>query len=62
MRQFFIYDFVEKSNVKKVPFLDYMNDREFAENSRLFMNSLFLNRDGAVLFTKKILRDIKKVR
>ena len=62
MRQFFIYDFVEKANVKKVPFLDYMNDHEFAENSRLFMNSLFLNRDGAVLFTKKILRDIKKVR
>ena len=62
MRQFFIYDFVEKANVKKVPFLDYMNDHEFAENSRLFMNSVFLNRDGAVLFTKKILRDIKKVR
>lgn len=57
-RKQFIYNLVEKANTVDAPFLNYLDDVEFEDDS-LFKNAYLLGREGAKLFTKKILKDLK---
>lgn len=52
-----IIDFVNEANTSKIPFLDYMFNEEFGDDS-LYINSFFLNLKGRKLFTNKVLTDI----
>lgn len=58
-RKNYIYSFLEEAEVSDIPFLNYLDDEQFKDIS-LYFNSFFLNRTGAGLFTKTVLKDIKK--
>lgn len=58
-RKNYIYSFLEEAEVSDIPFLNYLDDNRFKDNS-LYFNSFFLNRTGARLFTKIVLEDIKR--
>ena len=60
MRKKLITDFVNQTDRTIVPFINYLDDNEFAD-SKFFMNSYFLNEDGAALFTKRVISDLKKI-
>ena len=53
-----IYDFVDKISRPNVLFLDYSNNVEF-QNPDLYFSSLFMNLRGRVLFTNKVIEDLK---
>lgn len=55
-RENYIYSFLEEAGVSDVPFLNYLDDVRFKEDS-LFFNSFFLNRTGAGLFTETVLKE-----
>lgn len=55
-RKNYIYDFVEMGNQAHIPFLNYIDAADFAED-RYFANSFFMNRQGAVKFTEQVLKD-----
>lgn len=55
--KYLVNDFVEKANIRKVPFLDYTFDDRFQDDS-LYFNSFFLNLRGRKLFTKQVLKDL----
>lgn len=55
-RKNYIYDFVEMANKVHIPFLNYIDAADFAED-RYFANSFFMNRQGAVKFTEQVLKD-----
>lgn len=44
---------------KEVKFVDYTHDAEFCNDSSLFKNSYLMNEEGAKLFTKRVLKDLK---
>ena len=44
---------------KNTQVLDYMDDIEFNKNIALFQNSYLMNENGARLFTKKVLKELK---
>lgn len=58
VRHQFIYDFVEKANKGRVPFLNYIDDDDFVTDD-LFRNSYLLNEKGARKFACRLLNDIK---
>lgn len=45
----------------KIMLLDYMDDRQFLDDS-LFANSFFLNKEGSALFTERIINDLKRLK
>ena len=57
-RENYIYSFIRKANVQHVPFLDYMDDERFNDD-KCFLNSFFMSKEGAKMFTKTILEDLK---
>lgn len=57
MRETYIYSFIRQANVRKVPFLDYLDDPRFTDVG-LYFNSFFLNLRGRKLFTKQVLADL----
>lgn len=57
-RDTYIYSFVNPiANAHQVKILDYMGDKRFITDE-LYCTSLFLNRQGAQLFTKQVLNDL----
>lgn len=54
----YLYSFIKEGNIAGVPVLDYINDERYQKNE-LFRDSLFMNENGAKMFTKKVLEDIK---
>jgi len=56
-RENYIYSFVRECGATPEILLDYLDDANLS-NPALFVNSLFLNKHGAQLFTKRILNDI----
>lgn len=42
----------------EVSFLNYLDDPAFNRNPELFINSFYLNKEGAIKFTKRVLTDI----
>lgn len=57
-RENYIYSFVNKANIFKVSFLNYMDDERF-DDDKYFYNSFFLNEEGAKTFTKIVLKDLQ---
>ena len=56
-RENYIYSFAKECGATPDMLLDYLDDAEL-NNSEFFVNSLFLNKRGAQLFTKRVLEDI----
>ena len=56
----YIYSFIHRANNKQIPFLNYFDEQQFAENN-LYFNSYFLNENGRKLFTKKVLKDLQLI-
>ena len=56
-RKQFIYDFVETANTVDAPFLNYLDDAEFKDDS-FFNNSYLIGRKGAMCFTKRVMTDL----
>lgn len=46
---------------KGAHFLNYMDDPDFSHSTELFLNSFYLNKKGAKIFTKKVLNDISSI-
>ena len=59
-RDNYIYSFVTGANRAGVPFLDYMDDKRFADD-RYFRNSFFMSNEGAELFTKTVLEELEVI-
>ncbi|WP_304425672.1 hypothetical protein [uncultured Adlercreutzia sp.] len=55
----FVYDNIAAA-ASEVPVLDYFRDERFATNYSLFLDSEFLNPDGAKRFTEMVLREIPR--
>ena len=59
VRKIYVYDFLsEIIKEKGVKLFDYMEDDDF-KNPDLYFNSFFLNTCGRILFTERVIRDIK---
>lgn len=54
----YINIFIEKSNTVGAPLLNYINNPKFDDDS-LFKNSFILNSEGAKMFTKLFVEDLK---
>lgn len=61
MRKLYIYDYLQEAVGSTVPFLNYFEDKEL-QNPKYFRNSFFLNQEGAVKFTTKVLNDLKLIK
>lgn len=57
MREIFIYSFIKQANTQQIPFLDYLDDKQFADTN-LYFNSFFLNLNGRKRFTQQVLKDL----
>lgn len=56
-RKNYIYSFLEEAGIPNNKILNYLEDSRFT-NSSYFVNSMFLNKAGAKLFTKQVLNDL----
>ena len=52
-----VINYVKEAVGDSLPFLNYFDDGQYNDKS-LFMNSYFLNKKGAVIFTKRVLNDL----
>ena len=59
IRKLIIDSLVEKVEDKSVWFHNYMDDPAFSHNRDFFYNSFLMNKKGATLFTKRVLKDLK---
>ena len=59
IRKKIIDSLTEKIDDKSLWFHNYMDDKVFSNDITLFQNSFFLNRKGAMLFTKQVLKDLE---
>lgn len=57
-RTVIIDSMIEMMDVKGVWYHNYMDDECFTNNRTLFINSFLMNKKGAKLFTKRVLKDI----
>ena len=57
-RENYIYSFLREAEIPQNFFYDYLDDEELSR-SELYVNCMFLNKRGAMLFTKKILKDLQ---
>lgn len=53
----YIYGYIQAVN-RKVLTLDYSKDDDFRKNDNLFFNSFFLNKQGRLIFTRRVLKDL----
>jgi len=53
----YIYSFIREVNIKNIPFLDYLDDDRWSDES-LYFNSFFLHLKGRKLFTQQVLKDL----
>lgn len=53
----YIYSYLQAVN-RDVLTLDYSKDDDFRKNDNLFFNSFFLNKQGRLIFTRRVLKDI----
>lgn len=60
MKQLLITDFVSKGNVRNAPFLNYLDDSEFDDES-CFRNAYFLSDNGSKAFTQKLMTDLRNL-
>lgn len=56
-RNNYIYSYIKELNVHDIPFFDYMDSIEFADN-QYYQNSFFLSEEGAKKFTNRFLKDL----
>ena len=56
-RENYIYSFLREANIPQDIFYDYLEDEELSK-TEYFVNCMFLNKKGAKVFTKNILRDV----
>lgn len=62
MRQSYITNYIERARQDiSVPFYSYIDDQEFSNDHSLFMNSFLMNKKGAKLFTKRVLKDLNLI-
>ena len=52
---------INKIEDKSIWYHNYMDDEDFANNSSLFQNSFLLNEKGALLFTKRVMKDLELI-
>lgn len=57
-RKNYLYAPFEKFSNQGILFLDYIDDERFAKDE-YFINSFFMNKNGAKFFTKQVLEDLK---
>lgn len=55
-----LYSNIKKSNIRNIPFLDYLYDERFADIDLYANNADFLNARGRELFTDIVLKDIRR--
>lgn len=60
MRKLLITDFVNRANEGKAPFLNYMDDHQFADDNN-YQNAYFLNVKGSLDFTKRLFVDLREM-
>lgn len=53
----YIYGYLQAVN-REVLTLDYSKDDDFRKNDNLFFNSFFLNKQGRLIFTRRVLKDL----
>lgn len=53
----YIYCYLQAVN-REVLTLDYSKDDDFRKNDNLFFNSFFLNKQGRLIFTRRVLKDL----
>lgn len=53
----YIYGYIQAVN-REVLTLDYSKDDDFRKNDNLFFNSFFLNKQGRLIFTRRVLKDL----
>ena len=58
VRKMIIDSLVNKLDDKTVWFKNYMDDIEFTNDITLFQNSYLMNKKGAKMFTKRVLKDL----
>lgn len=56
-RENYLYSFINELNIHNIPFYDYMDNKEYNNNS-YFYNAYFMNEKGAKAFTNDLLRKI----
>lgn len=56
----YIYDFIEEATDDSSLLLDYLNDETMGKDE-YFLNSYFMNKQGAKLFTNKVLKDLNLI-
>ena len=61
MRKLLISDFVYKSVSDDTPFLNYLDDEQFIDDS-LFRNAFILNEKGASEFTQRVISDLETIK
>lgn len=59
IRNVVIDSLVDRIEDKSIWFYNYMDDAQFVNDHSLFDNSFLLNKNGASLFTRRVLTDIK---
>lgn len=60
-RTILIDSLIEKVEDKTIQFYNYMDDNTFGTDRTLFLNSFFLNKRGAKLFTSRLLSDLNLI-
>lgn len=60
VRGIMVSEFVKQSNIIEAPFLNYLDDVQFAD-SGYYQNSYYLNKKGASEFTKRVISDLYKM-
>lgn len=60
MQEIYLDSFIQNSKVKDIPYFNYLNDKEFFDNT-LFLNSFFLNNNGSKKFTSRVITDLKNI-
>lgn len=59
-RKEYIYDFIKEATNDTSLLLDYLDNKTISKNE-YFLNSYFMNKQGATLFTEKVLNDLNLI-
>lgn len=58
MRNTFIFDYLRIAEIPDSIFLNYLDDEALTSNTDYFQNAYFMNKKGALAFTKKIIESV----
>lgn len=61
-RENLIDSFVNKANIRQIPYLNMMDDEKFTNDKSLFKSSYYLNEKGAKLYTKYLLEELHLIK